>query len=321
MERRELQGTLVTSVSRGNVVAGRLLRSQLGSSADTAGGTACVNNHVDYRGTGTDGSSHPAAERTSTTASDGGDDTHVRKRKLRTASAELDRHARTARADRSGRHTGDRQARPVRRRSDEVRGLVVQTEIVPRSRGSAVPARVDDDRNIVDTETQRNPRQRSRSRVGQVSQGRRERRVRGQEWEPKLRTRYVTHDECVGVPIPRRYSKQAGCVRENRTRLREPIRKDRRRRYQDRSDDAGDGGHASERALHPEQRQDHKLESDAREILEITRTQQCIDSQPTPMQLGANPKSEGKGKDSKGKGKGTDVKSKGKGKDAKNESP
>ena len=55
------------------------------------------------------------------------------------------------------------------------------------------------------------------------------------------------------------------------------------------------------------------------EILEITRTEQNIDSQPSPMQLGANPKSKGKG-DSKGKGKGKDVKSKGKGKDAKNDS-
>ena len=36
------------------------------------------------------------------------------------------------------------------------------------------------------------------------------------------------------------------------------------------------------------------------EILEITGTQQYIDSQPMPMQLGANPKSKGKGKDSKG---------------------
>ena len=100
-------------------------------------------------------------------------------------------------AGRSGRHMSDWQARPVRRRSDEVRGLVVQTEIVPRSRGSAVPAGVDDDRSIVDTETQRNPRQRGtrsqhtdvlhtrddncRSRVGQVSQCRRERMVQGLE--------------------------------------------------------------------------------------------------------------------------------------------
>ena len=66
------------------------------------------------------------------------------------------------------------------------------------------------------------------------------------------------------VPIQRRHSKQAGCVRENRTRQRDPIRKDRGRRHQDRSDDAGDGGHASERTPHPEQRQDHKLDSDAR---------------------------------------------------------
>ena len=87
MERSKLQGTLVTSVSRGNVVAGLLPRSQLGSSAGsmmrirTAGSTACVNNHVDSRGTGTDGSGHPAAERTSTTARDGGDDTHTRNEK------------------------------------------------------------------------------------------------------------------------------------------------------------------------------------------------------------------------------------------------
>ena len=57
-----------------------------------------------------------------------------------------------------------------------------------------------------------------------------------------------------------------------------------------------------------------------KEILEITRTQQYIDSQPMPMQLGANSKSKGKGKDSKGKGKGKDVKGKDKAKDAKKES-
>ena len=104
--------------------------------------------------------------------------------------------------------TANRQARLVRRRSDEVRGLVVQSEIVPLSRGSAVPARVDDDRSIVDTETQRNPRQRGkrsqhtdvlharddncRSRVGQVSQRDVNERFEAwrqfaMEWEPKLR--------------------------------------------------------------------------------------------------------------------------------------
>ena len=56
------------------------------------------------------------------------------------------------------------------------------------------------------------------------------------------------------------------------------------------------------------------------EILEITRTQQYIDSQPMPMQLGANPKSNGKGKESKGKGKGKDVNGEDKAKDVKNES-
>ena len=54
------------------------------------------------------------------------------------------------------------------------------------------------------------------------------------------------------------------------------------------------------------------------EILEITRTQQYIDSQSMPMQLGANPKSKGKGKESKGKGK--DIKGKDKAKDVRNES-
>ena len=46
----------------------------------TGSSTACVNNHADSRGTETDGGSHPAAERTSTTARDGGDDTRIRKR-------------------------------------------------------------------------------------------------------------------------------------------------------------------------------------------------------------------------------------------------
>ena len=240
-------------------VAARIERGYL-KRIRTAGSTACVNN-------GSHGSSHPVAERTSTTARDGGDDTHTRKRKTLTASAKHDRHAKTARAGRSGRQTGDWQARPVRRRSDDVRGLVVQTEIVPRSRGAAVSARADDDRDIVDTETQRNPRERRkrtqhtdvphsgddncRSRVGQVSQRRRERGVRGLEAvrdgvKPKLRTRYGgTPDERAGVQIPKRHSNQAGGVRENRARLREPIHKDRRRRYQDRCDDAGNGGHAS----------------------------------------------------------------------------
>ena len=94
-------------------------------------------------------------------------------------------------------------------------GLVVQAEIVPRSRGSAVPARVDDDRSIVDTETQRNPRQREkrsqhtdvlhtrddkcRSRVGQVSQRRRERRVRGLEAVRDGVGAQALNEVCVGL--------------------------------------------------------------------------------------------------------------------------
>ena len=61
------------------------------------------------------------------------------------------------------------------------------------------------------------------------------------------------------------------------------------------------------------------------EILKITRTQQYIDSQPAPLQLGSNPRSKGKGKEGKGKGKegkgkGKDIKGKDKAKDVKNES-
>ena len=53
------------------------------------------------------------------------------------------------------------------------------------------------------------------------------------------------------------------------------------------------------------------------EILQITRTQQYIDSQPMPMQLGENPKSKGKDKESKGKGKSKDIKGKDKAKEVK----
>ena len=133
-------------------VAARIERGYL-KRIRTASSIACVNSHVDSTRTGTPGSGHPAAERTSTTARDGDDDTRTRKRKARTDSAGHVEHAKTARAGRSGRHTGDRKAGLVRRRSDEVRGLVVQTEIVLRSCGSAVSRRVDEDRSIVDTET------------------------------------------------------------------------------------------------------------------------------------------------------------------------
>ena len=263
-----------------SAIAARIERGYL---KRTACRTACVNNHGDSRGTRSDGSGHPAAERTSTTARDGDDDTRTRMRKTRTASAEHGEHAKKARAGRSSRHTGNR---PVRRGSDEVCGLVVQTEIVPRSCGSAVSRGVDGDRVIVDTKTQRKPRERGkrtqhadvlhsgddnfRSRVGQVSQCRCERRVRGLETvRDGMRAQTSdevcgTPDERAGIQIPRRHSNKAGSIRENHTRQREPVHKDRRRRHQVRSNDAGDGGHASERAPHPEQRQNHKLESDAR---------------------------------------------------------
>ena len=56
-------------------VAARIERGYL-KRTRTAGGIACVNNHVDSRGTGTDGGTHPPAEPTSTAARYGGDGTH-----------------------------------------------------------------------------------------------------------------------------------------------------------------------------------------------------------------------------------------------------
>ena len=204
-------------------VAAIAARIERGYLKRTAGSTACVNNHGDSRGTRSDGNGHPAAERTSTTARDGDDDTRTRKGETRTASAEHGEHAKTARAGRRSRHTGDRKARTVRRRSDEVCGLVIQTEIVPRSRGSAVSRGVDEDSAIVDTKTQRKPRERGkrtartqmyyisgddncRSRVGQVSQCRRERRVRGLE-TVRDGMGAQTADEVCGTPDER-----AGCT-------------------------------------------------------------------------------------------------------------
>ena len=110
-----------------------------------------------------------------------------------------------------------------------------------------------------------------------------------------------TPDEHARVQIPRRHSNQAGGVRENCAR-----------RYQDRSDDAGNEWRASERAPHPEQRQNHKLESDARgdsrDHANTTVHRQSTDAN------AARSESEAK------QGKGRDVKSKGRGKDAMNES-
>ena len=79
------------------------------------------------------------------------------------------------------------------------------------------------------------------------------------EWEPKLRTRYP--DERAGVQIPRRHSNQAGGVRENRAR---PTTNQSTDRPVDDDIKIGVTMLESERAPHPEQRQNHKPESDAR---------------------------------------------------------
>ena len=87
------------------------------------------------------------------------------------------------------------------------------------------------------------------------------------EWEPKLRTRYVgllmnVLEYRFRDDIPTKLAAFERTVHDYENQ-REPIHTDRRRRHQERCDHAGNGGHASERAPHPEQRQDHNLESDA----------------------------------------------------------
>ena len=94
---------------------------------------------------GTDGRSHLAAERTSTTARDGGDDIHTTKGKTRTANAEHDKHARTVRAGRSGRHTGDK---PDQLDGDPTKYADWSFKLTSflGCHGSAVSARVDEER-------------------------------------------------------------------------------------------------------------------------------------------------------------------------------
>ena len=96
----------------------------------------------------------------------------------------VDHHTETAR---SCRQNSDRQSRQVRRRTDETCGSVVQTEIIPRSRGPAAGAGKNDDRRFVDTETQHDaqhgdvPHTRDDEDTAQVSQCRCERGIRKME--------------------------------------------------------------------------------------------------------------------------------------------
>ena len=215
-------------------------------------------------------------------------------------------------------------------RSDEACGFVVQTEIVPRSRGSAVSRGVDEDRVIVDTKTQRKPRERGkrtqhadvlhsgddncRSRVGQVSQCRRERRIRGlktvRDGMGAQTSDEVcgTPDERAGVQITRRHSNKAGSIRENHTQTTRtsPQRPLENMRVKEQP--------------HPEQRQNHKLESNARGDSRDHENTTVHRQSTNANAVGANPKSKGKGKESKGKGKGKDIKGKDKAKDVRNES-
>ena len=87
-------------------------------------------------------------------------------------------------------------------------------------------------------------------------------------------------------------------------------------------DDAGDGGHASERAPHSEQRQNHKLESDARGDSRYHENTK-VHRQSTNANAARSESEEqrqGQREQSRGKGKGKDIKGKDKAKDVRNES-
>ena len=161
--------------------------------------------------------------------------------------------------------------------------------------------------------------------VGRVSQRRRERRIRGLEAvrdgvEPMLGTRYVgLLMNVLGYrfrdDIPNKLAAFARTAHDNENQSTKKV-----------DDDIKIG--VTMLGMEDMRVKEHLIRNSVRitswsqmreEILEIARTQQYKDSQPTPMQLGANPKSKGKGKESKGKGKGKDGKSKGQCKDAKNE--
>ena len=131
------------------------------------------------------------------------------------------------------------------------------------------------------------------------------------EWEPKLRTRYVgLLMNVLGYrfrdDIPTKLAAFEGTVHHFENQSTKSVEDDIKKgvttlEMEDMPSETASGSQAGHRC--------EKRFSRSREH------KQCIDSQPMPMQLGANPKSKGKGKD-----KGKDVKGKGKGKDAQNES-
>ena len=333
----------MTSVSRERgsrsaaAVAARIERGYL-KRIRTAGSTVCVNNHVESRGTGTDCKCRPAAERTSTTARDGDDDTRTRKRKTRTASAEHDRHARTARAGRSGRHTGVWQARPVRRGSDEVRGWVVQTEIVPRpvdhryqqelttTEASSIPrlnATLGSEESALSTQMYHILVMTTAGAVldnchnAGVNEGLEAWRQFVMEWEPKLRTRYVVLMNVLVYrfrdDIPTKLAAFERTVHDCENQSTKTV-----------DDDIKIG--VTMLGMEAMRVKEHLVQNSVRitswnqmreEILEITRTQQHFGCHCSSERIR---RAKARAQTAKAKGKGKDVKGKDKAKDAKNES-
>ena len=155
---------------RGNrSVAAVAARIERGYLKRTSSSTACVNNRVDSGGTGTHGSGHPAARRTSTTAGDGDDNTRTRKRKTLTASAEHGEHAKTARAGRRDRSIVDTELNA--NLGSEESGLSTQMYyilVITNARAAL-----------------------DKCHDAGVNEGFEAWRQFVMEWEPKLRTRYV----------------------------------------------------------------------------------------------------------------------------------
>ena len=307
---------------------GYLIRTRI------AGRIACLNNHVDCRGTGTYGSGHLAAERTSTTARDGDGDTRTRKRKA-------------AQQEQSMSNTPRQRVQAVV--DTRVIGKQDHFDVDPmkyadwsfklRSYLGAVDQRYQEE--LTKTEAANLGSEESalstqmyyilvmttsgaaldKCHNAAVNEGFEAWRQFVMEWELKLRTRYVGLQMNVleyrfGDDITTKLAAFERTVHDYENQSTRTV-----------DDDIKIG--VTMLGMEDMRVEEHFIQNSVRitswnqmreEILEITRTQQYIDSRPI-MQLGANP-SKGKGKDSKGKGKGKskDVKGKDEAKDVKNES-
>ena len=299
-------------------VAARIERGYL-KRTRTAGGTACVHNHVDSKGTGTDGSSHPAAQRTSATARDGGDLTQERERLAQEVQSMTGTPGQRVRA-------GVVDTRVICK-PDQFDGDPMKYADWSFKLGSYLGARDLRYQELTTTETSSTPRLNAtlgsedsalstqmyyilvmttagsaldKCHNAGVNEGFEARRQFVTDWEPKLRAR------CVGLftnvlgyrfrdDIPNKPTAFERLVHDYENHSTTTV-----------DDDIKIG--VTMLGMEDMRVKEHLIRNSVRitswnqmreTIFEITRTQQYIDCQPMPMQLGANPKSKGKGKDGK----------------------